>query len=283
MDPVDRADTGVTPRSDAPSNAHLAAGQAAGQLEGAEIPQSAISPSERTVTLNATSIVAERARRFIKRHANLMKGAESFWRAVDSIPPPVGTVLQSVKRRMLRETGWAEVLLVIEKLESEAIPYWLAGGWGVDALLGRCTRRHKDIDVVIEDFERNEPRVRQAFLALGFHHVQRDQGGVWMPSRSNFEDVAGHRIELLAIDWDHLRSVFDLAPKRISRPQAQRQDLAEEVFTTGTMHGRELPCLTASAQLLFHTGFPLEPAGRLDVSLLHSELGMATGPARVVE
>ena len=71
MDLVGRAGAGATPRRDAPSNAHLAPGQ----LEGTEIAHSAISPSGRTVTLNAKSVAAERARRFIKRHGNLMKGA----------------------------------------------------------------------------------------------------------------------------------------------------------------------------------------------------------------
>ena len=97
-----------------------------------------------------------------------------------------------------------------------------------------------------------------------------------MPSRSNFEDVAGHRIEVLAIDWDHLGCVFALDPERRSRSKARRQDLAKEVLTVGTIDGRTFPCLTASVQLLFHTGFPLEAPGCTDVSLLRSELGAET-------
>ncbi len=204
--------------------------------------------------------------------------AESCSRAIDSIPSPVGTLLRSAKRRVVRETGWAELVLVIDSLEAEGMPYWLAGGWGVDALVGRRTRPHKDIDVVIEDFEQNEPRVRKAFQTLGFKHITMDRGGVWMPSRSNFEDSAGHRIELLAIDWDHLGRAFDLDPDpdRCSPPRAARGDLVKEVFCTGMIEGRKVPCLTVPAQLLFHTGFPLEPAGQVDVSLLRSELGSAS-------
>ncbi len=223
------------------------------------------------VALKATSLAAERARQFIKRHNALMSGAERFWRAVDAVPAPVGPVLQSVKRRMIRETGWDELLLVVESLEHLGLGYWLAGGWGVDALVQRQTRRHKDIDIIIEDFERNEPKARQAFLALGFDHVKMDQGGVWMPWRSNFEDRAGHRIELLAIDWAHLNDVFSLAPE--PRHPMSSQDLAGEVLTVGTLNGRSIPCLTRSAQLLFHTGFPLENAGTTDVSLLQTEFG----------
>ncbi|HEY5025199.1 MAG TPA: hypothetical protein VII76_09500 [Acidimicrobiales bacterium] len=204
-----------------------------------------------------------------------MTGAESFWRAIDAVPAPVGTVLQSLKRRMLRETGWAELLLVVESLESEGVSYWLAGGWGVDALLGRCTRRHKDIDIIIDDFEHNEPKARQAFRSLGFDHVTTDQGGVWMPWRSNFEDRAGHRIEALAIDWGHLKEVFALAPGGEPKPTWPIEDLVREILTVGEIEGRQVPCLTLAAQLLFHTGFPLEASGRSDVSLLRSEFGLA--------
>ncbi len=227
------------------------------------------------VALKATSVAAERARQFIKRHNALMSGAERFWRAVDAVPAPVGPVLQSVKRRMIRETGWAELLLVVDSFEDLGLDYWLAGGWGVDALVQRQTRRHKDIDIIIDDFERNEPKARQAFLALGFDHVTTDQGGVWMPWRSNFEDRAGHRIELLAIDWEHLNEVFTLAADPPKRAPSSA-DLSAEILTVGMLNGRPIPCLTKSAQLLFHTGFPLENAGTTDVSLLHREFGTTT-------
>jgi lincosamide nucleotidyltransferase A/C/D/E len=227
------------------------------------------------VALKATSVAAERARQFIKRHNALMSGAERFWRAVDAVPAPVGPVLQSVKRRMIRETGWAELLLVVDSFEDLGLDYWLAGGWGVDALVQRQTRRHKDIDIVIDDFEGNEPKARQAFLALGFNHVTMDQGGVWMPWRSNFEDRAGHRIELLGIDWEHLNKVFTLAADPPTRARSSA-DLAAEILTVGMLNGRPIPCLTKSAQLLFHTGFPLENAGTTDVSLLQREFGTTT-------
>ena len=227
----------------------------------------------RSVTPSARAVATERARQFIKRHGRLMGAFETLSRAVDSIPGPVGNLLRSARGRVVRETGWAELVLVIDSLEAEGMPYWLAGGWGVDALVGRRTRPHKDIDVVIEDFDQNEPRVRKVFQALGFEHVAMDRGGVWMPSRSNFEDSAGHRIELLAIDWDHLRRAFDQDPERSSQSDAQPGDLAREVFCTGMIQGRKLPCLTVPAQLLFHTGFPLESAGQNDVSLLRTELG----------
>jgi lincosamide nucleotidyltransferase A/C/D/E len=34
-------------------------------------------------------------------------------------------------------------------LSSHAIPAWVTGGWGVDALLGEQTRPHKDLDILV--------------------------------------------------------------------------------------------------------------------------------------
>lgn len=41
------------------------------------------------------------------------------------------------------------VQVVLAQLHKAAIRAWLDGGWGVDALLGRQTRTHADVDVVI--------------------------------------------------------------------------------------------------------------------------------------
>jgi lincosamide nucleotidyltransferase A/C/D/E len=38
---------------------------------------------------------------------------------------------------------------VLELFESEAIEVWIDGGWGVDALVGRQTRPHEDLDLVV--------------------------------------------------------------------------------------------------------------------------------------
>lgn len=214
------------------------------------------------------AVAAERVRRFVKGRPGLLRTSERFWRAVHSLPTPFGKMFESIFHTMLRETRWDEVLLVTHCLESQSVQFWLAGGWGVDALVGRQTRRHKDLDVVIEDFQNNEPRIRRALLAIGFDHIDIDTGGVWMPNRSSFEDDAGHRIELMDIDWEYLRSVFALHPEKCSKSTAAQSELAREVLTVGSIDGRAVPCLTTAAQLLFHTGFYLEPLGSADVSLL---------------
>ena len=43
-----------------------------------------------------------------------------------------------------------QVVKVYRLLQEAGIETWLQGGWGIDALLGRQTRDHKDLDLLIE-------------------------------------------------------------------------------------------------------------------------------------
>jgi len=38
----------------------------------------------------------------------------------------------------------------LDLLDAQGIRIWLDGGWGVDACLGSQTRRHGDLDIVID-------------------------------------------------------------------------------------------------------------------------------------
>ncbi len=41
------------------------------------------------------------------------------------------------------------LVALLQLFESGAIPVWLDGGWGVDALLQTQTRTHKDVDIIL--------------------------------------------------------------------------------------------------------------------------------------
>ena len=42
-----------------------------------------------------------------------------------------------------------EVVSIVDMLEGQGLQVWLDGGWGVDALVGRQTRKHEDLDIAI--------------------------------------------------------------------------------------------------------------------------------------
>ena len=46
-------------------------------------------------------------------------------------------------------TSAAAALEVLGVLRSNVVEAWVAGGWGVDALLGEQTREHRDLDILI--------------------------------------------------------------------------------------------------------------------------------------
>ena len=148
-----------------------------------------------------------------------------------------------------------ELRRVLAVFESLACPHWLEGGWGVDALVGRQTRAHRDVDV---DFDaRFEARVLAALEGLGYA-VETD----WRPNR----------VELAA---DGERWV-DLHPLQVDADGAARQaalgggwhEFPASYFTTGRLGDVAVPCLSLEAQLLFHSGYQLRDIDAHDLALL---------------
>ena len=43
----------------------------------------------------------------------------------------------------------ADVLEILDRLDAVGVEWWIDGGWGVDALLGRETRLHNDLDFAV--------------------------------------------------------------------------------------------------------------------------------------
>jgi hypothetical protein len=43
----------------------------------------------------------------------------------------------------------ADVIEVLDALDSAGVEWWVLGGWGVDALIGEQTRAHKDLDLAV--------------------------------------------------------------------------------------------------------------------------------------
>ena len=46
--------------------------------------------------------------------------------------------------------GEAEVGRVLDALDAAGVRAWVEGGWGIDALVGRSTREHDDLDLAVD-------------------------------------------------------------------------------------------------------------------------------------
>jgi hypothetical protein len=156
----------------------------------------------------------------------------------------------------------SEVIRVSDLLQREGLSFWIAGGWGVDILVGCETRRHGDLDIVLDGFHDNKSRVAQLLAGLGYQRLRPLGGTIWFPDAEVFEDGRGHLIEVLNVNWTLLAAAGSLlGPESASGPgpastSSDLEDLLiERCTTTGQLADVSLPVLTAAAQQLFHHGY----------------------------
>lgn len=148
-----------------------------------------------------------------------------------------------------------QLLRVLDAIESTGCAYWLEGGWGIDALAGRQTRDHRDVDI---DFDAvRESELIAALEVLGYRQIL---------------DERPTRIELVAADG----RCVDLHPLQLDASGDARQQAPDgswwhfrrEWFTTGYVENRRVPCYTAEGQRYFHSGYELRDVDVHDLATL---------------
>jgi lincosamide nucleotidyltransferase A/C/D/E len=157
------------------------------------------------------------------------------------------------------ELSAADAIELSRLISQAGIDVWLDGGWAVDALLGEQTRPHGDLDIVIQERDVSELRIRLS--DAGFEEVVRDDSSAW-----NFvlEDVTGRSVDAHVV-------VFDDDGNGIYGP-AENGDVYPVgcLIGAGTISGHIVRCVTATQLVIFHTGYPLRPQDVHDVTALCS-------------
>ena len=154
----------------------------------------------------------------------------------------------------------AEVHAVLDALARGGVRVWLEGGWGVDALLGRQTRPHRDLDLDLD--ARQEPEALAALRGLGYE-IETD----WRPNRVELaaRDRRWVDVHPLAFDAEGNGVQTGLAGERYVYPAG--------CFTTGTIGGRSVGCLSAAQQVAWHAGYELRDVDVHDLALLRTLAG----------
>jgi len=161
-----------------------------------------------------------------------------------------------------------DVLEVLDILERGGVPCWLVGGWGVDALAGRQTREHDDVDLGLE--RRFLPEAVGALERAGFAVTQAETFlPRWMPRLVVLHDAAGRHVELLAVE-------LPAPPGDDGRVPEMRYVYDETSFATGTVDGRPVRCLSLETQRTFHRGYD---AREHDLRVLDELAGVAPAAA----
>ncbi len=220
---------------------------------------------------NGTHRAAQAVHRFVKSHRILWIPAGWVSRLVASAPEtsPIRSVLGPLRDGLRGAMATEDVLTVLGALESTGVPFYLAGGWGVDALVGRQSRSHDDLDVVIDHYDQDLPRAVDALKSMGFELVASYERRAWMPKNTVLEDGAGRRVDLDSLNWKILAREFGPPGADAS----DRGSFEDRVFAEGIVAGKRVPCLSADVQLLYHSLFDLNVRHQHDVTLLREELG----------
>lgn len=148
-----------------------------------------------------------------------------------------------------------EVLRVLDALAPLRV--WVGGGWGVDALAGRTTRPHRDLDLAIDADD--EAAVLAALHGLGYA-VQTD----WRPVRVELAAPGERWVDVHPVAFD------DTGAGRQAGLDGSFFDYPAGCFVTGTIGGRTVRCLSVTQQLAFHEGYEPRAHDLADIEQLRS-------------
>jgi lincosamide nucleotidyltransferase A/C/D/E len=165
----------------------------------------------------------------------------------------------------------------------EGVQVWVDGGWGIDALLERQTRPHKDFDAIaaFDDL----PVVTALLADRGFALKVVWEENRWVahtepvqligreaPYRNVatafvLSDPIGREIDIHAVR-------FDDAGRGIPAWNSDFIFPVEAFDGRGVIEGVAVRCLSAEMQMRTHTGYELQQNDLHDLRLLHERFGV---------
>ncbi|MGP4103636.1 nucleotidyltransferase domain-containing protein [Nonomuraea sp. KM90] len=160
------------------------------------------------------------------------------------------------------------VLDVLAALETAGCAVWVAGGWGIDALVGRVTREHHDLDLLHR--AEQEPAAIAALEALGY--AERLEGVVpGRPARFVMAGPGGRELDL-----HPLRFRPDGSAVQRLDDQGGALTYPADAFASGVIGGARVPCLSAAQQIAFHQGYRPRERDLHDMAVLREAFGSET-------
>lgn len=150
-----------------------------------------------------------------------------------------------------------DVIDSYDALTAQGIAIWIDGGWCVDALLGRQTRDHTDLDIAVR--RDDERAARAVLLSLGFVAAARDDSSEWNYA---MVDALSRSVDVHVFDYDERgRNTYGAAYPRGS------------LNGTGMLAGREVRCVAAKWMFAFKTAYPPSDKDLHDVNALAEKYG----------
>lgn len=151
-------------------------------------------------------------------------------------------------------TSAADVVELLAALELGGVEARVLGGWGVDALAGRQTREHRDLDLAVPASLLET--ALEVLAGLGFG-VTTD----WLPVRVEVSDETRH-VDVHPLHFQPDGSAWQAGP------EGSRYSYPADGWTTGSIGGRQVSCVTAVRQWRAHTGYEPREVDRHDLAVL---------------
>jgi lincosamide nucleotidyltransferase A/C/D/E len=168
----------------------------------------------------------------------------------------------------IRNMSAEDVVALCDILAQHHVGSWVMGGWGVDALLGRQTRPHHDLDLLLsyDDLAPFQDLLREE----GFSRTLIWEGeNRWVP-------VRGVQTPTAFVEMDSRGRELDIHVIQLAAGQSAPVPMCDvpwsfntrSLFGGGTIAGAAIRCVSADTQLQMHTGYDLPSHHERDVERL---------------
>lgn len=150
------------------------------------------------------------------------------------------------------EISATDVVNIIRLFKQHSIEIVIDGGWGVDALLGKQTRLHTDLDIAVE--HKFVPKIREILEARGYVDIPRND-----TRDCNFVlgDEQGRQIDIHSYTFDEAGNLIF----GIEYPY-------DSLNGSGIINGYPVKCITPEWMVKFHTNYQPDEDDYHDVKLL---------------
>ncbi len=142
-------------------------------------------------------------------------------------------------------------------IQKNKLKFWLDGGWAVDILVGKQTRKHEDLDIVIKKGDLD--KFKRLMQKESYFLVERDDT---RPHNFVLVDDQAHLVDVHVVKFDQLGN-------GIYGPEKNHQAYPAWAFGgKGVLGGEEFPVLEAKYLLGSRKGYKLRPKDLHDIKLL---------------
>lgn len=150
-----------------------------------------------------------------------------------------------------------DVLSFVELCEQNGFNVWIDGGWGVDALLGKQTRVHADLDIAIEQ---KYIDILEAVLGKqGYKRIKRKDE---RPHNFVLGDKANHQIDVHVVVLDEVGNGI------YGPPENGEKFPASSLKGQGKIGWKAVKCIAGKDMIEFHTQYEPDEDDYHDVKLL---------------